>query len=77
MIQTMTRPICVDGRELKVTTSIGIAYSHAPVDARTLMSCADAALYSAKKAGRNTYRMKSPVAGAADQDATPAQSRSG
>lgn len=76
LIQTMTRPICVDGRELKVTASIGIAYSHEPVDVRTLMSCADAALYSAKKAGRNTYRMKSPSAGAADQDAHPAESRS-
>ena len=76
LIQTMTRPVCVDGRELKVTTSIGIAYSHEPIDARALMSCADAALYSAKKAGRNTYRMKSPSAGAADQDAHPAESRS-
>lgn len=75
LIETMTQPMRVEGRELKVTTSIGIAYTHAPVDARTLMSCADAALYAAKEAGRNTYCMKSLHAGAANQDTAEAGSR--
>ena len=45
------------GTALLITTSIGIAYATAPVDAVALMAQADAALYAAKKAGRNGYRV--------------------
>ncbi|MCF7220659.1 sensor domain-containing diguanylate cyclase [Marilutibacter chinensis] len=55
LVEAMAVPIAVDGTTLKITTSIGIAYTHASVDAKTLMSSADGALYSAKKAGRNRY----------------------
>ncbi|WP_239142854.1 PAS domain-containing protein [Variovorax sp. WS11] len=48
----------LDGRELEVTTSIGVAF-HAPSDAvvtpSELLARADAGLYSAKAAGRNTF----------------------
>ena len=56
LVEAMRLPICLeDGGKLMVTTSIGIAYARSPTDATTLMSTADAALYAAKKAGRNRY----------------------
>lgn len=46
----------VDGHELRVTCSVGIAtYPHNGSDAQTLLKNADAALYRAKEQGRNTY----------------------
>ncbi|MBT2334907.1 PAS domain-containing protein [Variovorax paradoxus] len=48
----------LDGRSLKVTTSIGIAFhetTDASVTAADLLARADAALYRAKAAGRNTF----------------------
>lgn len=42
---------------LHVTASIGIAFSMHPAAAKTLTSAADAALYTAKKAGRNTWHL--------------------
>ena len=62
LIEATARPVSVDGTALKITTSIGIAYARAAVDAKALMSTADAALYGAKKAGRNTYCIK-PLGG--------------
>lgn len=75
LVEAMTHTMRVEGKDLRVTTSIGIAYTHEPVDASTLMSCADAALYCAKEAGRNTYCMKSLHSGAAGQDTAEADSR--
>ena len=48
----------IDGRLLEVTTSIGIAFHEATdssVAAEELLARADAALYSAKAAGRNRF----------------------
>lgn len=61
LIQAMRSEIASAGKTLKITTSIGIAYAVAPVEAATLMSTADAALYEAKDDGRNTYSVKSPT----------------
>ncbi|HEY0660104.1 MAG TPA: diguanylate cyclase [Lysobacter sp.] len=58
LIAAMGAEITVETSTLQVTTSIGIAYASEPTEAATLMAAADAALYDAKKAGRNTYRMK-------------------
>ncbi|MDE2400242.1 MAG: diguanylate cyclase [Burkholderiales bacterium] len=45
------------GKSLRVTSSIGVAYLEQPVEeAASLIKRADQALYSAKAAGRNTYR---------------------
>ncbi len=53
-------PFNLEGVTLDVTASVGVAY-HAPVGgpvtAIDLLARADKALYSAKRAGRNTYRM--------------------
>ncbi|KLN56467.1 putative diguanylate cyclase YegE [Variovorax paradoxus] len=56
--QVGTAPFEVDGRSLNVTTSIGIAFhqaADASVTAADLLARADAALYRAKAAGRNTF----------------------
>lgn len=50
-------PIDADGAPVAATTGIGIAFSTNGPDAGALIAGADAALYSAKDAGRNTYRM--------------------
>jgi diguanylate cyclase (GGDEF)-like protein/PAS domain S-box-containing protein len=57
LIAAMGEGIVVEGVTLHVTTSIGIAFSMHPAVAKTLTSTADAALYAAKKAGRNTWHL--------------------
>jgi diguanylate cyclase (GGDEF)-like protein/PAS domain S-box-containing protein len=58
LITTMGAPVTAEGKVLEVTTSIGIAYARMPTEETTLMAAADAALYDAKAAGRNTWRMR-------------------
>jgi len=58
LVAAMGAPLELAGTPTQVTTSIGIAYASRPTEATTLMSAADAALYDAKKAGRNTWRMR-------------------
>jgi diguanylate cyclase (GGDEF)-like protein/PAS domain S-box-containing protein len=58
LIATMGAPVAVEGHVLEVTTSIGIAYAREPTESTVLMAAADAALYDAKAAGRNTWRMR-------------------
>lgn len=57
LIAAMGEGIAIDGVTLHVTTSIGIAFSMHPAIAKVLTSTADAALYTAKKAGRNTWHL--------------------
>lgn len=58
LIATMATPVPFGDANMEVTTSIGIAYTSQPARADSLMAAADAALYEAKHAGRNTFRMK-------------------
>ena len=61
ILQTVARPITVDGYEVNITASIGIAfYPPDGEDAETLLLNANHALYQAKEAGRNTYQLCSP-----------------
>ena len=55
IIEEMHRPLKLEGFEVGVTTSIGIAYAHAGADGDTLLKRADKALYEAKAAGRDCY----------------------
>lgn len=61
-------PFRFEGQNLRLTSSLGIAlYPTHGTDADTLIAHADAAMYQAKQAGKNTWRIYS-----AAQDALPA-----
>ncbi|MGC3980341.1 MAG: EAL domain-containing protein [Steroidobacteraceae bacterium] len=54
-------PVVVEGVTLNVSASIGVAtYPQDALDADTLLKHADIALYQAKEAGRDTYRLFHP-----------------
>ncbi len=56
--QVGSAPFQLEGRSLHVTTSIGVAFhrgADAAVEPSVLLARADAALYRAKSAGRNTF----------------------
>ncbi|MEM9570952.1 MAG: diguanylate cyclase [Pseudomonadota bacterium] len=58
LVTALSRPYQIGGLELYCTASVGVAC--APVharNARTLMKCADLALYEAKGDGRSCYRL--------------------
>ena len=58
LIDTIAYPFRVEGHELYVTTSVGIALHPDDGDtAETLLKNADAAMYRAKEAGRNSYQL--------------------
>jgi diguanylate cyclase (GGDEF)-like protein len=60
MLYAVAAPYLVDGQEVVVTISIGIAVF--PQDGSTpeaLLKSADLAMYTAKKEGKNTYRYHS------------------
>lgn len=57
IIERLAVPIELEGRELVVTTSIGISlYPEDGDDADTLLRYAEQAMYAAKQHGRNTFR---------------------
>ena len=53
LIESLGAPFSLDGREVRVTASIGVAFSAADTTARALLSNADLAMYHAKSAGKN------------------------
>ncbi len=54
ILQAMSEPFDINGRELRITCSIGIAcYPKDGEDQQTLLKNADAAMYRAKELGRN------------------------
>jgi len=61
LLESVVRPFDIDGHELTLSASIGISvYSLDGTDLGTLMKNADAALFSAKAAGRNNYQFFTP-----------------
>lgn len=57
ILQVMADPIVIEGQELYISASIGIAiYPNDGADIPTLLKKADAALYRAKELGRNNYQ---------------------
>jgi Amt family ammonium transporter len=58
ILETMQQPVQLSKESLVVKTSIGIAVSQqGEVNSEQLMQRADIAMYRAKQAGRNTYRV--------------------
>jgi len=57
LLEAISQPMVIEGHELYVTTSIGIARSPEDgSDAETLLRRADGAMYRAKEAGRNNFQ---------------------
>jgi diguanylate cyclase (GGDEF)-like protein len=63
IIEEMGRPVAIRGQSLRLGASIGVAFAGqgSPCD---LFAQADTALYAAKAAGRNTFRIFKAEAGA-------------
>lgn len=58
VIDAVSQPYDIEGRIVRMTTSVGIGiYPDGGKDAETLMKSADTALYEAKRAGKNAYRI--------------------
>jgi two-component system, cell cycle response regulator len=61
VIQAVTQPYVLDDQTVRVTTSAGVGiYPLHGEDADTLMKSADQAMYEAKRAGKNAYRIAGP-----------------
>ncbi|MBV8633493.1 MAG: EAL domain-containing protein, partial [Burkholderiaceae bacterium] len=62
IMQSLTVPIVIAEDEMQLSASIGIAiYPDDADDQQRLVACADAAMYAAKAAGKNTYRFHDPA----------------
>jgi two-component system, cell cycle response regulator len=58
VIEAVSQPYVLEGQTVSVTTSAGVGiYPIHGEDADTLMKSADLALYEAKRAGKNAYRI--------------------
>ncbi|HEV7138423.1 MAG TPA: EAL domain-containing protein, partial [Steroidobacteraceae bacterium] len=55
LIESLGAPFSLDGRDVSVTASIGVAFSAADATAQELLSNADLAMYHAKAAGKNRH----------------------
>ena len=61
IMSALTEPMDIEGHELQLSASIGIAlYPSDGAEVETLLKHADTAMYSAKEAGRNTFRFFIP-----------------
>jgi diguanylate cyclase (GGDEF)-like protein/PAS domain S-box-containing protein len=61
VLEMATRPFLFQGRECRVTASVGISiYPDDGKDAQTLLKNADIAMYLVKQQGKNSFRFYSP-----------------
>jgi diguanylate cyclase (GGDEF)-like protein len=69
VLADFAKPVLVSGLELHISASLGISVSPDDgVDADTLLQHADAAMYHAKKSGRNAYQFFAPAMNAFARD---------
>jgi len=69
LIHAVAEPYTMDGHTIRVTTSVGASiYPMHGNDADGLIKTADAALYEAKRSGKNIFRV-GPVAASAAKSA--------
>ena len=58
LIKLVSTPYVVEGHTVRMTASAGVGiYPSHGADAHTLMERADSALYAAKRAGKNAFRI--------------------
>lgn len=63
LLLAIAQPYLIAAQQVNITTSIGVAFYPAhSLDSETLLKQADAAMYLAKQAGKNNYRISSAVA---------------
>ena len=63
LIKIISQPYAIDGHIVTVTTSAGVGiYPTHGADADALIKSADSALYAAKRAGKNAFRISEPAA---------------
>jgi len=56
ILECISKPIIIESHELIITASAGISiYPKNGIDSESLLKCADLAMYSAKKLGKNCY----------------------
>jgi diguanylate cyclase (GGDEF)-like protein/PAS domain S-box-containing protein len=60
LIKSLGAPFVLDGREVRVTASVGVAFSTIDSSAKALLSNADLAMYHAKAAGKNRHVIFQP-----------------
>ena len=61
LIEAVSQPYGIEGHTVSMTTSAGVSvYPVHGEDVDTLMRSADLALYEAKRAGKNAYRISEP-----------------
>lgn len=61
IVAVLRDPVIIDGREIALSASVGVAVSSADTTSETLLSQADAAMYAAKTAGRDRFRVYEPA----------------
>ncbi|MGO9961457.1 MAG: putative bifunctional diguanylate cyclase/phosphodiesterase, partial [Solirubrobacteraceae bacterium] len=61
ILDALTEGFSINGRELRVSASIGIALSDETVDAEALLRNADMAMYAAKASGKNSLHRFEPM----------------
>ena len=61
IIEVVSQPCCIEGHDVTVGASVGIAVAHpGEMNTESFLKSADLAMYSAKSEGRGTYRMFDP-----------------
>jgi diguanylate cyclase (GGDEF)-like protein/PAS domain S-box-containing protein len=60
LIEALRAPFVLNGVEVRVAASVGVAYSSSAINTETLLSNADIAMYNAKAAGKNRCAVFEP-----------------
>jgi diguanylate cyclase (GGDEF)-like protein/PAS domain S-box-containing protein len=76
IVEAARQELTIESRVLRVTTCIGIAFTRGEISGSELLSRADAALYEAKRAGRDRYHIAQTDALLDDSRTAPTRARS-
>ncbi|MGM0552469.1 MAG: diguanylate cyclase domain-containing protein [Pseudomonadota bacterium] len=72
VLESVGRPYTLDGREVRISASVGVAvYPRDGDDGATLLQQADAAMYRAKRSGKNDHRHAHAATGPDTRDGNP------